>query len=70
MTISRTRERNIYFECDAKRCANVCDTQLDDFAEALEEAKEQGWSIRKEGNDWKHYCPDETAADLEELRNL
>jgi hypothetical protein len=64
------RERNIVFQCDAKRCAQVCDTQLDDFDDALTEARDKGWQIRREGGEWKHYCPDESDADLKELHSL
>lgn len=60
MTITREgREKNIVFQCDGKRCANVCDSQLDDFQDALLEAQDKGWSFRREDGVWKHYCPDE-----------
>jgi hypothetical protein len=71
MTITREgRGGTIVFQCDAKRCAQVCDTQLDDFGDALMEARDKGWQIRKEAGWWKHYCPDESDADLKELHAL
>jgi hypothetical protein len=59
MTLSRSRERTIYFECDAPRCANVCDTESHDLELALAVMKEEGWTYRKEGSEWKHFCADE-----------
>jgi hypothetical protein len=55
----RTGERNIVFHCDAKRCAETIDTELDDFSDAVEEAKSKGWTMRQAGGEWKHYCPEE-----------
>lgn len=28
-----------------------------DFYQAIKEAKEYGWSIKKDGDDWLHICP-------------
>lgn len=58
MAISNERS-GIVFHCDAKRCANVCETQLDDFQDALTEMKDKGWKVRFEADGWKHYCEDE-----------
>lgn len=55
----RTDDRNIVLHCDGKRCAETLNTELDDFEDAMDEARIQGWTMRKEGGDWKHYCPDE-----------
>lgn len=60
MTVTREgRERVVVFQCDAKRCANVCNTELDDFEDARIEMQDQGWTTIREGGVWKHYCPDE-----------
>lgn len=59
MTLSRDRDREIYFECDAPRCAQVCETEAYDLESALIVMKEEGWTVRKEGGAWKHFCPDE-----------
>lgn len=59
MTISRDPEGEVYFECDGRRCAEVCVTECTEFESALIIMKEEGWTVRKIGNDWKHYCPDE-----------
>lgn len=58
MTISR-EGREIYFECDAAkgRCAEVCETGTSDFSEALDTAKQEGWKVKKVGDQWEHYCP-------------
>ena len=55
----RTGDRNIVLHCDANRCAEVIDTELEDFGDALEEAKSKGWKIRKVNGVWMHFCPDE-----------
>jgi len=39
-----------------------CDTseQFDtdgDFYQAIKEAKEAGWTMKKDGNEWVHTCP-------------
>jgi len=59
LTVSR-EQGFIYFECDAKGgCPEVCETQTKSFEEALDIMTTEGWSIIKDGNVWKHFCPDE-----------
>ena len=42
--------------CNAKDCN--FEAEFDgEFQECIETAKESGWLIRKEGENWKHYCP-------------
>jgi hypothetical protein len=51
--------RDIVFLCDGVSCHEVLRTDSDDFSTAVEVAKENNWQIRKEGKEWRHYCPDE-----------
>lgn len=54
-----TVERNggaLTFCCD--NCGEVNDTGERDWNAALEEVKGEGWTIRKRGDDWQHFCPD------------
>lgn len=30
----------------------------DDFRAFVEQIKEEGWKVRKDGEDWLHICPD------------
>ena len=57
MTISRQGGK-IFFECDGKRCANVCETDEITFTPAHEAMKAQGWQTRREAGDWVHICDD------------
>lgn len=57
MTISRERFK-IYFECDAPRCAEVCETDSSDWNTAFDTMKVEGWTAKKVGNDWEHQCAD------------
>ena len=43
--------------CD--KCSNYYNCECsDDFLEAVDMAKKQGWKIRKDKNDdWEHICP-------------
>jgi hypothetical protein len=61
---SNDTQSRFYFECDAKRCAEVCVTPCVDFDSALEVLKEDGWEYRKVGKEWQHFCP-EHGEDLE-----
>lgn len=57
MTISRERGK-IYFECDATRCAEVLDTQHEEFSDAIEDLKAAGWEIRRDQfHRFTHICP-------------
>jgi hypothetical protein len=52
-----TREKgshNIVFHCDG--CSEVADTGTDDFDEALEMAKLEGFTMKKEDDEWQHWC--------------
>lgn len=47
----------IQFECD--ECGNTTKTHdKDDFDILKDNAKSDGWKTYKEGNEWKHRCPD------------
>jgi hypothetical protein len=57
MTVSRQRGK-IYFECDGKPgCAEVFDTEHEDFDDAMTDFRESDWEIRKIGSSWMHFCP-------------
>jgi hypothetical protein len=45
----------ITFECDACEEAQL-DTGHDDFKEALAALRHEGWTVRKIGQDWFHFC--------------
>jgi hypothetical protein len=55
----------ITFTCDDAHCHEFIDTGTDDFAEAIEEAKGEGWKIRNVNGVWMHFCPDEDLDGLE-----
>ena len=46
---------HIVFECDS--CNETLELDTDDFANAWEEAKHEGWSTRKIAGEWLHDCP-------------
>lgn len=48
----------VNFCCDGKRCAQVYETEHNNFMEALEELKEADWSVRNIKGEWLHVCPD------------
>lgn len=54
------RERGeLIAECD--NCGESSDCYFrggDDWHEFIAELKEKGWRIRKDDDEWKHYCPD------------
>lgn len=59
MSIERERyDGPIAFLCDAKGCHEVAETRSTDFASALAKAKVYGWTVRKRGDEWHHYCRD------------
>lgn len=45
----------LIFVCDS--CDETFEADTDDFAEALAEAKREGWRSRKIDNEWLHGCP-------------
>lgn len=63
--LSKEYNGSIYFECDGRRCAEVHETGTKDFREALDSLKEAKWTIRRDGETWKHYCCDEDIDDSE-----
>lgn len=57
MSIERERYNGpISFVCDD--CTEVDDTHCEDFDSALAKVKTHGWTIRKVGDEWHHYCQD------------
>lgn len=46
----------IIFECDS--CDETLTADTDDFTEAWNEAKREGWRSRKIGDEWLHGCPE------------
>lgn len=45
----------ILVECDS--CDEILETGTDDFAEAREAMKREGWKVRKIAGEWLHGCP-------------
>ena len=46
------------FEIACDSCPE--DIELDtggDWGDLIKQLKDDGWKIRKEGEEWKHYCP-------------
>lgn len=41
--------------CD--NCSEYHETGEDNFFNAVEEIKRQGWRIKKKGPNWEHTCP-------------
>lgn len=54
MAIEREKG-NIIFVCND--CGERCETEVDDFKEALEILKDEGWKYEKIDNEWEHLCP-------------
>lgn len=52
--IDRQKGR-LVIECDS--CPEVLDTETNDFNEAREMMKREGWKVRKIANEWLHGCP-------------
>lgn len=42
-------------ECDF--CSEYHETDEDDFIEAVNAIKDEGWKVFKENGEWKHMCP-------------
>lgn len=55
MTINRDHGL-VMFECDD--CGEVFDSEIHDFSEAWQAAKEEGWVAAKLGGKWEHFCPE------------
>lgn len=48
-----------YIICDEVKCRNETDEfERDEFQLMIDVAKETGWYIHKEGDEWQHTCPD------------
>jgi hypothetical protein len=45
----------LIFECDS--CEETLTADTDNFAQAWNEAKREGWRSRKIGDEWVHGCP-------------
>ena len=57
MSIERNRwgfENEITFSCDECGKEEHTDTAIFDLA--LRHIREEGWSIRKDGSEWMHFC--------------
>jgi Fe2+ or Zn2+ uptake regulation protein len=46
---------DIVFECD--ECGEVFESATSDFNSAWNQAKRDGWRVRKIGTEWVHECP-------------
>lgn len=47
---------DITFECDS--CGETLETNEDYWSNAWQLAKDEGWTSRKVGNEWNHFCLD------------
>jgi hypothetical protein len=57
VTIERaTYDGPVTFCCDS--CGEVEDTHCTDFGGALAKVRSRGWTARKDGDDWLHFCGD------------
>lgn len=57
MSIERDKfEGPITFCCD--ECGEINETHCAVFSGALAKVKSRGWTIRKVGDEWLHYCGD------------
>jgi hypothetical protein len=55
--MSITRDYSlIVFECDD--CQETLETGTHDWYEALGRMREAGWRSEREGDQWRHRCPD------------
>lgn len=58
MTIHRDGwDGPITFECDG--CGAILETRIENFHEALREAKDFNWRVSKVGPEWIHICSHE-----------
>ena len=55
MSIERIKGA-IAFHCDTQGCDDGLETGEDDFLEAKDAAKHEGWLFRNRDGEWKHYC--------------
>lgn len=53
--VSRNYDR-YYLTCDV--CDTDADQEFDEFAEAVEFKRENGWRSRKTAGHWEDLCPD------------
>jgi len=44
------------FEMTCSLCGETIYLESPDFKTALEEARDQGWRWKLQGDDWEHYC--------------
>ena len=44
--------------CDIPGCEESFYLWDCEFLEFIDEIKNQGWKIKKEDDEWKHYCPE------------
>lgn len=47
---------DVVFECDS--CSEWALTETDEFDQALDNIKRNGWKVSKIGDEWIHTCPD------------
>ena len=44
--------------CDQRGCNEYIDTEEREFSEAIAHARDAGWKVYKEGDEWVNCCPD------------
>lgn len=48
-------DNEMVFNCS--QCNDEFDTRESDFKAALQMIKDEGWSVEKHPDGWKHFCP-------------
>ena len=57
MSIERCQFSGL-FEVSCDLCGDGDDFESGDFYGCVQDMKDEGWKIRKVGNDWEHICPE------------
>lgn len=54
--VTNGHSHSLMFQCNS--CGTTEDTGRQSFAMALDAVKAEGWRVVKDGETWKHLCPD------------
>jgi hypothetical protein len=44
--------------CDMPACGTENTYNADSWQDFIDQAKEDGWKIKRNGDEWEHFCPD------------
>lgn len=58
-----------YFECDASKCLETFERQLN-FFDAWNEAKQEGWTAKEDVGGWENYCPEHSQPPKANLKKI